>query len=431
MKSINKIKLNIKKNKIKVGIVGLGYVGLPLAKGFVEKGVKTFGFDIDGSKIKKLKNGISYINYFSNNDIKTMKKKKFVATSDFSYISDMDLIILCVPTPIKKNKSPDMFYINKSLKLIFPFLRNNQVLSLESTTYPGTCEEVIAPILKKKFRLGYNFFLVYSPEREDPGNKKFSLMKIPKVLGGLTNNCKKLGKLFYSKLGIKIVIVRNIKVAEFTKLLENIYRSVNIGLINEMKRICEKLNINIFEAIEAAGTKPFGFQKFYPGPGYGGHCIPIDPFLLHWKAKKLGADAKFIKLSGLINEKMPYQISKRIENYCKKVKCKKILIIGVAYKKNVDDVRESPGLRIIDYLNRQKFDVIYHDPYIKSLPNTREFKIKKRSIKLSKKILSKNIVIIVTDHDKLDYEFIKKNSKFIFDCRGRFKRNYPNKVLQI
>ncbi len=430
MKIIREIKLKIKKNEIKVGIVGLGYVGLPLAKGFVEKGVETFGFDIDHAKISKLKKGISYINYFSNQDIRLMNKKKFFPTSDFSIISKMDLIILCVPTPIKKNKSPDMYFINSSMRLIYPYLKNNQVLSLESTTYPGTCEEVIVPMLKKKFNLGLNFFLIYSPEREDPGNKKFSLMKIPKVLGGLTENCKALGKLFYSKLGIKIIIVKSIKVAEFTKLLENIYRSVNIGLINEMKNICEKLNINIFEAIEAAGTKPFGFQKFYPGPGYGGHCIPIDPFLLSWKAKKTGADAKFITLSGIINEKMPYKISKKVESYCKKIKQKKILIIGIAYKKNVDDARESPGLRIIDYLNKKKFNVSYHDPYIPSLPKTREFIIKKKSIKLTKRILSQNVVIIVTDHDNIDYDLIEKNSKFIFDCRGRYKKINNYKILQ-
>ena len=423
--------LKIKNKKVKVGIIGMGYVGLPLAKSFVEKNIDTYGFDIDQKKITNLRKSISYINYFAHKEIKKMNKKKFTPTVDFSLISKMDLIILCLPTPIKKNKSPDMSYILSSLKTILPFLKENQVLSLESTTYPGTCEEVILPLLNKKFNVGKNFYLVYSPEREDPGNKKYSLLKIPKVLGGLTKNCKLLGEKFYSLLGIKLIIVNDLKTAEFTKLLENIYRSVNIGLINEMKNICSKMGINIFNAIEAAGTKPFGFQKFYPGPGYGGHCIPIDPFLLAWKAKKSGADAKFIRLSGTINERMPIKISKKIISYCHRKNEKNILIIGMAYKKNVDDLRESPSLRIMDILEKNNLKINYHDPYIKELPKTRKFKIRKKSITLTKKILNKCIVLIVTDHDNIDYNFIKKNSKYIFDCRGRYKKDYKGKIVQV
>ena len=423
--------LKIKNKKVKVGIIGMGYVGLPLAKSFVEKNIDTYGFDIDQKKITNLRKSISYINYFAHKEIKRMNKKKFTPTVDFSLISKMDLIILCLPTPIKKNKSPDMSYILSSLKTILPFLKENQVLSLESTTYPGTCEEVILPLLNKKFNVGKNFYLVYSPEREDPGNKKYSLLKIPKVLGGLTKNCKLLGEKFYSLLGIKLIIVNDLKTAEFTKLLENIYRSVNIGLINEMKNICSKMGINIFNAIEAAGTKPFGFQKFYPGPGYGGHCIPIDPFLLAWKAKKSGADAKFIRLSGTINERMPIKISKKIISYCQRKNEKNILIIGMAYKKNVDDLRESPSLRIMDILEKNNLKINYHDPYIKELPKTRKFKIRKKSITLTKKILNKCIVLIVTDHDNIDYNFIKKNSKYIFDCRGRYKKDYKGKIAQV
>ena len=423
--------LKIKNKKVKVGIIGMGYVGLPLAKSFVEKNIDTYGFDIDQKKIMNLRKNISYINYFAHKEIKKMNKKKFTPTADFSLISKMDLIILCLPTPIKKNKSPDMSYILSSLKTILPFLKENQVLSLESTTYPGTCEEVILPLLNKKFNVGKNFYLVYSPEREDPGNKKYSLLKIPKVLGGLTKNCKLLGEKFYSLLGIKLIIVNDLKTAEFTKLLENIYRSVNIGLINEMKNICSKMGINIFDAIEAAGTKPFGFQKFYPGPGYGGHCIPIDPFLLAWKAKKSGADAKFIRLSGTINERMPIKISKKIISYCQRKNEKNILIIGMAYKKNVDDLRESPSLRIMDILEKNNLKINYHDPYIKELPKTRKFKIRKKSITLTKKILNKCIVLIVTDHDNIDYNFIKKNSKYIFDCRGRYKKDYKGKIVQV
>jgi len=423
--------LKIKNKKVKVGIIGMGYVGLPLAKSFVEKNIDTYGFDIDQKKIMNLRKNISYINYFAHKEIKKMNKKKFTPTVDFSLISKMDLIILCLPTPLKKNKSPDMSYILSSLKTILPFLKENQVLSLESTTYPGTCEEVILPLLNKKFNVGKNFYLVYSPEREDPGNKKYSLLKIPKVLGGLTKNCKLLGEKFYSLLGIKLITVNDLKTAEFTKLLENIYRSVNIGLINEMKNICSKMGINIFDAIEAAGTKPFGFQKFYPGPGYGGHCIPIDPFILAWKAKKSGADAKFIRLSGTINERMPIKISKKIISYCQRKNEKNILIIGMAYKKNVDDLRESPSLRVMDFLEKNNLKINYHDPYIKELPKTRKFKIRKKSITLTKKILNKCIVLIVTDHDNIDYDFIKKNSKYIFDCRGRYKKDYKGKIVQV
>jgi UDP-N-acetyl-D-glucosamine dehydrogenase len=429
--SVKKIITKIKTKKVKVGIIGMGYVGLPLARSFVAKNISTYGFDIDTKKIKKLTQGVSYINYFDHKEIKKMIKKKFTPTSDFTLIKEMDLIILCLPTPIKKNKSPDMFYILSSLKTIFPYLRKNQTISLESTTYPGTCEEIILPILKKKFDIGKDFFLIYSPEREDPGNKKYSLLKIPKVLGGFSVNCRLLGKKFYSLLGVKLIIVNNIKTAEFTKLLENIYRSVNIGLINEMKNICDKMNINIFDAIEAAGTKPFGFQKFYPGPGYGGHCIPIDPFILAWKAKKSGANAKFIRLSGVINEQMPIKISKKIISHCLIKNEKNILIIGMAYKKNVDDLRESPSLRIMDLLEKKNFNLSYHDPFIKELPKTRKFKIKKKSIKLSKNVLKKNIVVLITDHDNINYDLIKKNSKFIFDCRGRFKKNITGKIAQV
>jgi len=429
--SYKKICSKISKKKIKIGIIGMGYVGLPLAKSFVEKKIQTYGFDIDKIKIQKLNKGISYINYFKNIEIKKMISKNFIPTTNFKLISSMDLIILCLPTPIKKNKTPEMFYILNSLKMIFPYLKTNQTLSLESTTYPGTCDELIAPILKKKFILGENFHLIYSPEREDPGNKKYSLLKIPKVIGGYTNKCRKIGEKFYGLLNIKLISVNNIKTAEFTKLLENIYRSVNIGLINEMNHICKKLNINIFEAIEAAGTKPFGFQKFYPGPGYGGHCIPIDPFLLSWKAKQKGAKTEFIELSGKINEKIPAKISNKVFNFCKKAKIKKVIIIGVAYKKNVDDLRESPSLRIIDKLSKKKLQVSYYDPFIKQLPATREFKIQKKNIKLNKNILKNSVIVIVTDHDQINYNFIKKNSKFIFDCRGRYKKNYPGKILQL
>ncbi len=310
---LTEIVKKIRQKKITIGIVGLGYVGLPLARTFCKKKIKVFGFDIDKKKINKLKKGISYINYFKNSDIIKMHKN-FQCFSTFEKISNCDAIILCLPTPIKKNKSPEMKYIINSMELLKKFLRSNQILSLESTTYPGTTEEIILPYLKK-FDLGNDFFLIYSPEREDPGNKKFSNEKIPKVVGGYSKKCLKLGSLLYKLMGTKIIKVSSLKVAEMTKLLENIYRSVNIGLVNELKMLCNKMNVNIFEIINAAKTKPFGFHAFYPGPGYGGHCIPIDPFLLSWKAKKYNFKTKFIELSGKINKNIPKIICGKFKNF--------------------------------------------------------------------------------------------------------------------
>ena len=318
---INILKKKIKKKTIIVGIVGLGYVGLPLAKTFIRNQVKVYGFDTDKNKIKMLINGKSYINYLKNKDILNMRSK-LEPFSSFEKIYDCDAIILCLPTPIKKNKSPEMKYIENSLKNIQKYLREGQILSLESTTYPGTTEEVIMPYLKK-FIIGKNFFLVYSPEREDPGNKKYSNEKIPKVIGGITKNCLSIGHKLYQLMGTNIIKVSSVRIAEMTKLLENIYRSVNIGLVNELKLLCKKMNLNIFEIINTAKTKPFGFQAFYPGPGYGGHCIPIDPFLLSWKAKKYNFETDFIKLSGKINERMPNYICKKIIKFLQKERKKK------------------------------------------------------------------------------------------------------------
>ncbi len=311
------------KKNFKVGIIGLGYVGLPLAIKFSFRGINTVGFDIDKTKVKYLNSGKSYIKFFSNQIIQKLKKKKFIATSDFSLINQVDFIVMCLPTPLKKNKTPEMKYIVNSFNKILPHLKKNQCISLESTTYPGTCDEIFVPKLKKKFNLGKNFFLVYSPEREDPGNKKFELGKIPKIIGGFSNRCLIKGKKFYELAGIKMIKVSSIKTAEFTKLLENIYRSVNIGLVNELKSVTSKLNVNIFEVINSAKTKPFGFQAFYPGPGYGGHCIPIDPFLLAWKAKQLNVKTKFIELSGKINNSMPKKIVMKCISLTKRNKKKK------------------------------------------------------------------------------------------------------------
>ena len=425
----------INRKRLKIGIVGLGYVGLPLLYAFSKnKKIKVFGFDNDKSKIKKLVLGKSYINYFKKENINEMILNKVQFTYNFSRIKEVDIIILCLPTPLTKNKIPDMSYINNFLKQNSKYFQKNQAISLESTTYPGTSREIVLPhILKRKFIPGQDFALIYSPEREDPGNKKFNLSKIPKVVGGLTKNCKDIGSKIYSLLNIKIIKTSSIEIAEFTKILENVYRSVNIGLVNELKMLCSKMKIDIFEIINAAKTKPFGFQAFYPGPGYGGHCIPIDPFLLSWVAKRYNFETKFIKLSGEINSKIISLIDKKIIKTVNK-KSGKILILGVAYKKNVDDYRESPALVLMNKLSQRKINFDYYDPHVKIINNSRSLKkiSKKKSIRLIyKNISSYNLVVLITDHDLVDYSKLQKYSKLILDSRGVYKYGQFDNVISI
>tara|TARA_B000000475_G_scaffold103649_1_gene84094 strand:- start:5678 stop:6994 length:1317 start_codon:yes stop_codon:yes gene_type:complete len=425
----------INRKRLKIGIIGLGYVGLPLLYAFSKnKRTKVFGFDNDKSKIKKLVLGKSYINYFKKENIHEMILNKVQFTYNFSRIKEVDIIILCLPTPLKKNKVPDMSYINNFLKQNSKYFQKNQAISLESTTYPGTSREIVLPhILKKKFIPGQDFALIYSPEREDPGNKKFNLSKIPKVVGGLTNNCKDIGSKIYSLLNIKIIKTSSIEIAEFTKILENVYRSVNIGLVNELKMLCAKMKIDIFEIINAAKTKPFGFQAFYPGPGYGGHCIPIDPFLLSWVAKRYNFETKFIKLSGEINSRIISSIEKKIIKIVNK-KSEKILILGVAYKKNVDDYRESPALVLMNKLSKRKINFDYYDPYVKIINKSRSLKkiSNIKSIKLNyKNIPSYDLVVLITDHDLIDYSKLQKYSKLILDSRGVYKYCQFSNVISI
>ena len=425
----------INRRKLKIGVIGLGYVGLPLLYAFSKnKRVKVFGFDNDKSKIKKLVSGKSYINYFKKENINELIRNKAQFTYNFSRIKEVDIIILCLPTPLKKNKIPDMSYINNFLKQNSKYFQKNQAISLESTTYPGTSREIVLPhILKRKFIPGQDFAIIYSPEREDPGNKKFNLSKIPKVVGGLTKNCKDIGSKIYSLLNIKIIQTSSIEIAEFTKILENVYRSVNIGLVNELKMLCSKMNIDIFEIINAAKTKPFGFQAFYPGPGYGGHCIPIDPFLLSWVAKRYNFETKFIKLSGQINSRIISSIEKKIIKIVNK-KSAKILILGVAYKKNVDDYRESPALVLMNKLSQRKINFDYYDPHVKMIDNSRSLKkiSKIKSIKLIyKNISSYNLVVLITDHDLVDYGKLQKYSKLILDSRGVYKYGQFRNVISI
>ena len=412
------------KKKLSVGIIGLGYVGLPLSLTICEQGYKIFGFDKDSSKINLLNNYKSYIKHIDSSRIKrSVKKKRFFPTDNFSLLNNMDIIILCVPTPLTKNKKPDLSYIKKSVLLIEKYFRTGQKIILESTTYPGTCNDLIIKKFKKRnFFEGKDYFLSYSPEREDPGNKKFKTKNIPKVIGASSENSKSLGELFYGKIFNKIIPVKNLETAEATKIYENIFRSINIALVNELKFGLKKLNIDIWDVIKASSTKPFGFMPFYPGPGLGGHCIPIDPIYLSWKCNQKGYNCEFISLAEKINSNVPNKILKeilRIKNNKKKFK---ILLIGLAYKKNIDDYRESPSLYILDKLLKKKIRVNYHDQYVKVITKNRHYPnlVNMESVNLNYKELNKyNLIVLLTDHDYLNYSLIKKNSKLVIDTRGR------------
>ena len=417
------LKEKITKKDIKIGIIGLGYTGLPLAIQIRKKGFVIFGFDVDKKKISNLKKGISYIDRIKNIDLRKFSKKLF--SSNFKNIQYCDVIIICVPTPLKGKNEPNLDFIKNTIQDIIPHLKKGQILILESTSYPGTTREIIVNKLKKKFNIGKDFFIGFSSERINPGFNENKLDKIPKVVSGYSKNCLNIISFFYKKIFDQIVKAKNLEIAEFSKLLENIYRSVNISFINEMKIIADKMNLDIFEILNIAQTKPFGFKRFNPGPGTGGHCIPIDPEYMFWKAKKIGFEARFIRLAANINIQMTNFIYKKIKDILKKNKIKisnsKILVIGIAYKKNIDDLRESASLRLISLLLNKTRAIDFHDKLIKNKILTRNFNFNKKSIILNKKKLSSyDIVIIMTDHDYLNYEMIKKYSKNIIDCRGKF-----------
>ena len=422
---------SINKLNATVGVIGLGYVGLPLSILFSKKKFKVIGFDTDKGKINKLNKRKSYIQRISIKDIDKIYKKGF-CTNDFSLIKDCDFILICVPTPLKNNK-PNLEYIISTYSNIKNYLREKQVLILESTSYPGTTREILSRELSKKFILGKNFFLGFSSERINPGLNENYIQKIPKVVSGYSNNCLKIIKLFYKKFFYQVVEAKSLEIAEFSKLVENIYRAINIGFINEMKIVADKMNLDIYEILKVAKTKPFGFNVFEPGPGVGGHCIPIDPNYLHWKAKKFGVEPKFIKLSEKINTDVLKFIFSKIKSIIKikksKKNKKKILILGLAYKKNVDDLRESASLRLIDHLNKFKIKYEFSDPYIKRSVVTRNLVLKKKSIKINPNNLKKfDLVVLMTDHDLFDYKMIYKYSNKIIDCRGRYK--IDNKVIR-
>lgn len=414
-----------------IGIIGLGYVGLPLGLGFVRNGHQVVGIDVDSFKVDEINAGRSYIEHIDAAKIASAIDSNLLrATADFSEASKCDALIICVPTPLSHHHEPDLSYVINTLEALLPHLRAEQVISLESTTYPGTTEEELRPRIESQgFTIGEDFYLAYSPEREDPGNMEFSSINIPKVMGGTTEACTKVAKVLYSCVVEEVVTVKSTKVAEFAKLLENIYRSVNIGLVNELKVAADRMGIDIWEVIEAASTKPFGFKAFYPGPGLGGHCIPIDPFYLTWKAKEYGVHTRFIELAGEINESMPQYVvqntSKALNTRKKSINGSSVLLLGLAYKENVDDMRESPTFRIMDELKDMGAEVSYYDPHIPVITPTREHAdwTGLEGIAWEQSVVSSfDCVIIATDHKRFNYEQLIKWSDIIVDTRNAIKK---------
>ncbi len=420
------LKTKIEKKSAVVTVIGLGYVGLPMAMEFCKNGYKVNGLDTSEKRIAKLKKKESYINDISSGEIaKVFKTGRFSVTLDDSVLSASDAIVICVPTPLRKTYQPDVSYIVSVGKTLAKRVKRGQLIILESTTYPGTTREIILPMLEKnKLVLNKDFYLAFSPERIDPGNAKYDFTNIPKVVGGFTAESTELGRMLYSKVVKKVIGVSSPETAEVTKLLENTFRIVNIGLINEFANLCHKLEIDVWEVIRAAETKPFGFMPFYPGPGIGGHCIPADPIYLSWKARKIGFETKMIDLAALVNREMPGHIVDRTEQMLKsrgkKIKGAKVFIMGVTYKKDVNDLRESPALEIIENLEKKKAKIAYYDPYI---PYLDLYKIKGCSVAPKPDILKKqDIVIVVTDHSNVDYGSIAKHSRIVFDTRNVFER---------
>ncbi len=424
----------IESKRMKVAIAGLGYVGLPLAVEFARAGFSVIGVDTDKAKVEKLNKGISYVGDVPSVKLKPLvKRKKIIATQDYLILYECDAVIICVPTPLRKTRDPDISYIIDAVDKIVKYGRNCKIIVLESTTYPGTCEEVILPMLQRNGRkVGKDFFLAFSPERVDPGNKKFTTRNIPKILGGITPQCSRVAKKLYEQSIEKIITVSSATVAEMIKLLENTFRSVNIGLINEIALMCHQMGINVWEVIDGASTKPFAFMPFYPGPGLGGHCLPIDPLYLSWKARLAKFNPKFIELAAEINESMPAHIVSRtadiLNNRGKCLNGSKILILGVAYKRDVSDTRESPAIEVINLLSQKGAQISYNDPYVPFLQDE-TFSLK--SVPLNEKNLKKaDCVIIVTDHTKYNYSHIIKNAQVIFDTRNATK-NYNQKFKNI
>lgn len=433
--SFKSLKKRIEKKQIKIAVVGLGYVGLPLAIEFAAKGIEVLGIDIDKDRLEHIKRKESYITDVNNRELrKALASSKFRATGDFRSLKHTDIIIICVPTPLKRKYHPNIVYIKQAVRSILKNLKKGSLVILESTTYPGTTEEVILPLLEiNGLKHNRDFFLSFSPERIDPGNMHYPVRKIPKIVGGITKEATNLAVLVYKNIIEEVVPVSSARTAETAKLLENTFRLVNIGLIDELAIMAHKMNINIWEVIDAARTKPFGFMPFYPGPGVGGHCIPKDPLYLYWKAKHFGFRSRFIKLASDIIDNMPEYVVSRIEHILKEkniqLKDSKVLLVGVTYKKDIKDLRKSPSIDIIDCLHKRNTEVSYFDPLI---PYLKLNHINLRSIELSKDSLRKfDCVVIATDHSEIDYRFILMNSKLIFDSRNVYKGKKNSKVFTL
>ena len=413
-----------------IGIVGLGYVGLPLALTYAEVGYRVLGLDIDQAKATAINQGQTYIEHIDPERVAHAKRQqKLEATTDFARAAEADALILCVPTPLNQYREPDLSFIRATMAGLLPHLRAGQVLSLESTTYPGTTEEELRPLIEQRgFTVGEDMFLVYSPEREDPGNAYFNTATIPKVMGGSTDGCRSVGVALYEQAISKVVEVSSTRAAEMTKLLENIHRAVNIGLMNELKPLADRMGIDLYEVIRAAATKPFGFVPYYPGPGLGGHCIPIDPFYLTWKAREYGMHTRFIELAGEINSGMPaYVLEKTMDalnEVGKPLKGSKVLVLGIAYKKNVDDMRESPSVELMELLKAKGAELAYSDPFFPSFPKMRKHQFELQSVSLSADVVALyDVVLLATDHDAFDYELIQSSSQLVIDTRGKFVPN--------
>jgi UDP-N-acetyl-D-glucosamine dehydrogenase len=420
--------------KAVVGVIGLGYVGLPLALRFVETGFRVLGFDVDSDKVRQLRDGRSYIEHIGGERVAAGVRGGLTVTDDFSRAGEPDALIICVPTPLNEHREPDLSFVIGTIESIVGHLRPGQLLSLESTTYPGTTDEEIVPRIEARgLEVGRDAFVVFSPEREDPGNAKFATHNIPKIVGGYSKDCLEVGEALYGSAVDRVVPVSSTRAAEMTKLLENIHRAVNIGLVNEMKIVADRMGIDIHEVIRAAATKPFGFVPYYPGPGLGGHCIPIDPFYLTWKAREFGVHTRFIELAGEINSSMPTWVvgkcADALNEKGRALKGSRILVLGIAYKKNVDDMRESPSAELMELLTAKGAAVEYSDPHVPVFKKMRRYSFQLTSVALTAESISAyDLVLLATDHDRFDYDLIQAHARVIVDTRGRYSKALPNVV---
>jgi UDP-N-acetyl-D-glucosamine dehydrogenase len=432
--AVDALKEKISTKTARVGIVGLGYVGLPLAVEFAKAGFPVTGIDVQDNKIAALSRGESYVQDVPTSVLLPLVEgRKFTATTDFSVIRDLDTINICVPTPLRKTKDPDMSYIVSAAQEIAKYFHPGLLVILESTTYPGTTDELLLPMFEQSgLKAGQDFFLCFSPERVDPGNPVYQTLNTPKVVGGITPECTEVGRLFFAQALENVVPVSNTRVAEMVKLLENTFRMINIGLVNEMALMCDGMGINVWEVIDAAATKPFGFMPFYPGPGLGGHCIPIDPFYLSWKTKQSGIEARFIELAGYINGNMPHFVVDKVQHalneHSKPVKGSHIHVVGIAYKRNIDDVRESPALDVMMLLEKRGARVTYSDPFI---PTIRLDHSTMESRDLLESAAAADCVVIITDHSGFDYPALLHSSKLIVDTRNAMKNLKSEKIVRL